>query len=83
LLEQGWTHLQGNTGERKTSIFHKSYLTGTVGELFIQADLINIVFFITALQQIQKLNLPTDTLDTTISKFVQIQIKLGNQATDS
>jgi len=56
---------------------------GTVGEFVFQADLINIVFFITGAQRIQKLILQIDTLDTSISQFVQILIKLGNQATCS
>ena len=68
---------------RKSSIFHVSYLMGTVGEFVFQADLINIVFFITGAQRIQKLILQIDTLDTSISQFVQILIKLGNQATCS
>ena len=56
---------------------------GRVGELVLQTDLINIVFFIRAAQHIQKLILQNDTLDTSISQFVQILIKLGNQATYS
>jgi hypothetical protein len=44
---------------------------GKVGELVLQVDLINIVF-VTVFQHIQKSNLQIDTLDTSISKFVQI-----------
>lgn len=56
---------------------------GKAGELVLQADLINIVFFIIGAQRIQKLILQIDTLDTSISQFVQILIKLGNQTTCS
>jgi hypothetical protein len=91
ICEQGRTHLQGNNGERISRYSHV-YLISRVGELVIQADLINIVFLkyalscavrskkkhcvLDVLQQMQKLNLHSNTLDTTISKFMQIVIRL-------